>query len=112
MCTWSLDMIAVSPASHLIHHRLQDPVETIDLKSPRAGKETQVPVTCMGFPVASFNNFVVGSEDSCVYTGTRHGQKAGIADCFAVQTNVNKDGRWMFILCDNHTRLQARATRR
>ncbi|XP_039749429.1 cytoplasmic dynein 1 intermediate chain isoform X6 [Pararge aegeria] len=64
MCSWSLDM-------------LSQPQETLDLHH-RQNKA--VAVTCMAFPHADVNNFVLGSEDGNIYTGCRHGQRAGVAD--------------------------------
>lgn len=36
----------------------------------------------MDFPHQDVNNFLVGAEDGSVYSGVRHGQRAGIADTF------------------------------
>ncbi|XP_061377496.1 cytoplasmic dynein 1 intermediate chain isoform X9 [Danaus plexippus] len=64
MCSWSLDM-------------LSQPQETIELQH-RQGKA--VAVTAMAFPHGDVNNFVLGSEDGNIYTGCRHGQRAGVSD--------------------------------
>ncbi|XP_069358497.1 cytoplasmic dynein 1 intermediate chain-like isoform X16 [Maniola hyperantus] len=64
MCSWSLDM-------------LSQPQETLDLHH-RQNKA--VAVTCMAFPHADVNNFVLGSEDGNIYTGCRHGQRAGVSE--------------------------------
>ncbi|UYV83841.1 DYNC1I2, partial [Cordylochernes scorpioides] len=66
LCTWSLDM-------------LSSPQETMDLINQ---KQTNVAVTCLSFPAGDFNNFIVGSEEDMVYSGCRHGNKAGVMDTF------------------------------
>eukprot|EP00795_Rhopilema_esculentum_P013907 gene13907-4859_t len=66
MCSWSLDMLA-------------QPQETMDLQHKQS---KAVSVTSMSFLSGDVNNFVVGSEDGSVYTGHRHGSKAGIIDQF------------------------------
>ncbi|KAL0882064.1 hypothetical protein ABMA27_000644 [Loxostege sticticalis] len=65
MCTWSLDM-------------LSQPQETLELQHRQS---KAVAVTCMGFPHGDVNNFVLGSEDGNVYTGSLYGQRAGVSDC-------------------------------
>ncbi|CAH2071967.1 unnamed protein product, partial [Iphiclides podalirius] len=65
MCSWSLDM-------------LSQPQETLELQHRQS---KAVAVTAMGFPHGDVNNFVLGAEDGNVYTGCRHGQRAGVADC-------------------------------
>ncbi|XP_072939706.1 cytoplasmic dynein 1 intermediate chain isoform X12 [Epargyreus clarus] len=65
MCSWSLDM-------------LSQPQETLDLQHRQS---KAVAVTSMGFPHGDVNNFVLGSEDGNIYTGCRHGQRAGVAEC-------------------------------
>lgn len=37
-------------------------------------KQKVVPVNCMAFPTNDVNNFIVGSEEGTVYTGSRHGK--------------------------------------
>uniref|UniRef100_A0A1I8GC58 WD_REPEATS_REGION domain-containing protein n=1 Tax=Macrostomum lignano TaxID=282301 RepID=A0A1I8GC58_9PLAT len=63
LCTWSLDM-------------LSQPQETLDLQR----QNRPVPATCLDFAPSDANHFVVGSEDYSMYTGCRHGAKAGIMD--------------------------------
>lgn len=63
LCTWSLDM-------------LSQPQESLDLQR----QNRVVPATCLDFAPGDANHFVVGSEDYSVYTGCRHGNKAGIMD--------------------------------
>ncbi|CAG4919797.1 unnamed protein product [Colias eurytheme] len=65
MCSWSLDM-------------LSQPQETLELQHRQS---KAVAVTSMGFPHGDVNNFVLGSEDGNVYTGCRHGQRAGVTEC-------------------------------
>ncbi|XP_050681129.1 cytoplasmic dynein 1 intermediate chain isoform X5 [Leptidea sinapis] len=65
MCSWSLDM-------------LSQPQETLELQHRQS---KAVAVTCLDFPHADVNNFVLGAEDGNVYTGCRHGQRAGVAEC-------------------------------
>ncbi|XP_045487615.1 cytoplasmic dynein 1 intermediate chain isoform X2 [Pieris rapae] len=65
MCSWSLDMMS-------------QPQETLDLQHRQS---KAVAVTSMGFPHGDVNNFVLGSEDGNVYTGCRHGQRAGVSEC-------------------------------
>ncbi|CAH1243711.1 DYNC1I2 [Branchiostoma lanceolatum] len=66
MCSWSLDM-------------LSNPQESMELQHKQS---KAVAVTCMSFPPNDVNNFVVGSEEMAVYTGCRHGSKAGINEIF------------------------------
>ncbi|XP_062321556.1 cytoplasmic dynein 1 intermediate chain 1 isoform X1 [Osmerus eperlanus] len=66
MCSWSLDM-------------LSQPQESIELMY---NKSRSVAVTGMAFPTGDVNNFVVGSEEGLVYSASRHGSKAGIAEMF------------------------------
>lgn len=54
LCSWSLDMLS----------QPQDSLE-LQSKQPRS-----IAVTCMAFPKNEINNFVVGSEDGAVYSGT------------------------------------------
>jgi dynein intermediate chain, cytosolic len=56
MCSWSLDMLSA-------------PQETLDLQHRQS---KAVAVSCMGFPCADVNNFVLGSEDGNVYTGLHY----------------------------------------
>ncbi|XP_073942580.1 cytoplasmic dynein 1 intermediate chain short wing isoform X16 [Choristoneura fumiferana] len=65
MCSWSLDM-------------LSQPQETLELQHRQS---KAVAVTAMAFPHADVNNFVLGGEDGNIYTGCRHGQRAGVTDC-------------------------------
>jgi len=66
MCSWSLDM-------------LSQPQDAMELQH----KQTKsVAVTSYSFLSGDVNNFVVGSEEGCVYTACRHGSKAGISDMF------------------------------
>lgn len=64
MCSWSLDM-------------LSQPQETLELQHRQS---KAVAVTCMAFPHGDVNNFVLGSEDGNIYTGCRHGQRAGVSE--------------------------------
>ncbi|KAL0961880.1 hypothetical protein UPYG_G00332810 [Umbra pygmaea] len=66
MCSWSLDM-------------LSQPQESMELVY---NKSKPVAVTGMAFPTGDVNNYVVGSEEGTVYTGSRHGSKAGICEMF------------------------------
>uniref|UniRef100_A0A6Q2XIC5 Dynein, cytoplasmic 1, intermediate chain 1 n=1 Tax=Esox lucius TaxID=8010 RepID=A0A6Q2XIC5_ESOLU len=45
-------------------------------------KSKPVAVTGMAFPAGDVNNYVVGSEEGTVYSASRHGSKAGIAEMF------------------------------
>ncbi|CAB1321301.1 unnamed protein product [Coregonus sp. 'balchen'] len=45
-------------------------------------KSKPVAVTGMAFPAGDVNNYVVGSEEGMVYSASRHGSKAGIAEMF------------------------------
>lgn len=58
---------------------LAQPQETMDLQHKQS---KTVSVTSMSFLCGDVNNFIVGSEDGSVYTGHRHGSKAGIIDQF------------------------------
>lgn len=66
MCSWSLDMLSQPQESMELQH-----------KQSRA-----VAVTCLAFPHADVNNFIVGSEEGAVFTACRHGSKAGIMDVY------------------------------
>ncbi|CAG0898624.1 unnamed protein product [Darwinula stevensoni] len=65
LCAWSLDMLAA-------------PQESLDL----VYKQRPVPATCLSFLPNDSNNFVLGSEDACVYYACRHGNKAGVLEAF------------------------------
>ncbi|XP_066993338.1 cytoplasmic dynein 1 intermediate chain isoform X3 [Anabrus simplex] len=66
LCSWSLDM-------------LSQPQETLELQH-KQGKA--IAVTCLAFPANDVNNFVVGSEEGCVYSACRHGSKAGVTESY------------------------------
>ncbi|XP_065184701.1 cytoplasmic dynein 1 intermediate chain 2-like [Sycon ciliatum] len=70
MCSWSLDM-------------LSQPQDAQELQFKTA---KSVAVTSLSFPQGEVNNFMVGSEDGSVYTGCRHGSKAGIGDIYEGHT--------------------------
>jgi len=53
LCSWNLDM-------------LSQPQETLELQHKQS---KPIAVTCLAFPQADVNNFMVGSEDGSVYTG-------------------------------------------
>jgi dynein intermediate chain len=53
LCSWNLDM-------------LSQPQETLELQHKQS---KPIAVTCLAFPQADVNNFIVGSEDGSVYTG-------------------------------------------
>ncbi|CAI4223210.1 unnamed protein product [Auanema sp. JU1783] len=79
VCTWNVD-------------NLTQPVDGKEIMN-KQGK--QFPVTCMSFPVAEMNNFVVGCEDGRVYAVSRHGGASSSAmeymdfpGHFAVVTSV------------------------
>ncbi|XP_013138890.1 PREDICTED: cytoplasmic dynein 1 intermediate chain isoform X7 [Papilio polytes] len=65
MCSWSLDMLSQPQETLELHHR----------------QSKAVAVSAMAFPHADVNNFVLGSEDGNIYTGCRHGQRAGVGEC-------------------------------
>jgi len=54
LCSWSLDMLA-------------QPQEILDLQHKQ---NKAVAATCLAFPQNSVNNFVIGSEEGHVYSGT------------------------------------------
>lgn len=56
MCSWSLDM-------------LSQPQETLDVQTKQS---KSISVTCLAFPHGDVNNFVVGSEDGTVFSGTNY----------------------------------------
>ncbi|XP_047738069.1 cytoplasmic dynein 1 intermediate chain isoform X2 [Hyalella azteca] len=66
MCSWSLDMLSQPQESMELQH-----------KQSRA-----VAVTCLAFPNADVNNYIIGSEEGTVFTACRHGSKAGILDAY------------------------------
>lgn len=41
-----------------------------------------IAITCMAFPKNDINNFVLGSEDGCVYSGCRHSTRPGIGEAY------------------------------
>jgi len=60
---------------------LAKPQESLDLNM--TSKQTkQVTATALSFPQNDVNNFVIGSEEGTVYSGCRHGQRAGIIEPF------------------------------
>ncbi|XP_014362828.2 cytoplasmic dynein 1 intermediate chain isoform X2 [Papilio machaon] len=65
MCSWSLDMLSQPQETLELHHR----------------QSKAVAVSAMAFPHGDVNNFVLGSEDGNIYTGCRHGQRAGVGEC-------------------------------
>ncbi|CAD7089868.1 unnamed protein product [Hermetia illucens] len=64
LCSWSLEMLSM-------------PQDTMELQQKQS---KSIAVTCMAFPNAEINNFVVGSEDGYVYSAYRHGTRAGIGE--------------------------------
>lgn len=66
LCSWNLDM-------------LSQPQETLELQHKQS---KPIAVTCLAFPQADVNNFIVGSEDGSVYTACRHGSKAGVTETY------------------------------
>ncbi|XP_037077443.1 LOW QUALITY PROTEIN: cytoplasmic dynein 1 intermediate chain-like [Pollicipes pollicipes] len=66
LCSWSLDM-------------LSQPQEKLELQFKQG---RPVPVTGLTFPQGEVNNFVMGSEDGNLYTGCRHGSRAGVQDVY------------------------------
>ncbi|XP_064595198.1 cytoplasmic dynein 1 intermediate chain 2-like isoform X3 [Liolophura sinensis] len=66
ICSWSLDM-------------LSQPQDSMELMHKQA---RAVAVTSMSFLSGDVNNFVVGGEDCVVYSGCRHGSKAGVNEAF------------------------------
>ncbi|XP_043272903.1 cytoplasmic dynein 1 intermediate chain isoform X26 [Venturia canescens] len=66
MCSWSLDM-------------LSQPQETLDIQTKQS---KAISVTCLAFPHADVNNFVVGSEDGTVFSACRHGTRAGVTEIY------------------------------
>ncbi|XP_078519848.1 cytoplasmic dynein 1 intermediate chain 1 isoform X1 [Lissotriton helveticus] len=69
MCSWSLDMLST-------------PQESMELVYNKTKQVAVTGVTGMAFPTGDVNNFVVGCEEGTVYTGCRHGSKAGIGEIF------------------------------
>ncbi|KAG7205254.1 hypothetical protein KM043_018332 [Ampulex compressa] len=66
LCSWSLDM-------------LSQPQETLEL---HVKQSKSIAATCLAFPDGDVNNFVVGSEDSTVYSACRHGTRAGVTETY------------------------------
>ncbi|KAK2140507.1 hypothetical protein LSH36_1333g00017 [Paralvinella palmiformis] len=66
VCSWGLDMLS----------QPQDSMELIHKQSRSAA------VMCFSFLSGDVNNFVIGTEETAVYTACRHGSKAGISDIF------------------------------
>ncbi|XP_011499476.1 PREDICTED: cytoplasmic dynein 1 intermediate chain-like isoform X4 [Ceratosolen solmsi marchali] len=66
LCSWSLDM-------------LSQPQEILDLLTKQS---KQITVTQLAFPSGDVNNFVIGSEDSTIYSACRHGTRAGVAETY------------------------------
>lgn len=66
LCSWSLDM-------------LSQPQDTLELEQRQA---KSISVTSMAFEHNDINNFVVGSEDGYMYSGCRHGARAGITKIY------------------------------
>ncbi|KAF5400359.1 Cytoplasmic dynein intermediate chain [Paragonimus heterotremus] len=64
MCSWSLDMLSQPQQSMELTYRQTRPVAT----------------TSLSFFQQDVNNFLVGSEDGRVYTGSRHGNQAGVVE--------------------------------
>ncbi|KAG5443664.1 Cytoplasmic dynein 1 intermediate chain, partial [Clonorchis sinensis] len=64
LCSWSLDMLSQPQQSMELTYRQTRPVSA----------------TSMSFFHEDVNNFLVGSEDGRVYTGSRHGSQAGIVE--------------------------------
>lgn len=54
LCSWSLEM-------------LSQPQETLELQHRQS---KAIAVTCHAFPLNDVNNFVLGSEEGAVYSGT------------------------------------------
>ena len=66
MCSWDMDT-------------LNAPQDTMELNS---GQGKSVAGTCFSFPQGGTNDFVLGSEEGCVYKSCRTGAKAGIGPQF------------------------------
>jgi len=65
MCSWNIEMMT-------------QPQESMDL----AYRTKPVAATRMVFPGVEVNNFIIGSEEGQAYSGSRHGNKAGIQDSY------------------------------
>ncbi len=65
MCSWNIEMMT-------------QPQESMDL----AYKTKPVAATRMVFPGVEVNNFIIGSEEGQAYSGSRHGNKAGIQESY------------------------------
>ncbi|XP_037028502.1 cytoplasmic dynein 1 intermediate chain isoform X5 [Bradysia coprophila] len=66
LCSWSLDM-------------LSSPQDILELQFKQS---KSIAVTSMAFPNNEINNFILGSEDGCVYSGCRHGTRSGIGESY------------------------------
>jgi len=66
MCSWDMDT-------------LNAPQDTMELNS---GQGKFVAGTCFSFPQGGINEFVLGSEEGCVYKSCRTGARAGIGHQF------------------------------
>ncbi|BHF76258.1 Cytoplasmic dynein 1 intermediate chain 2 [Sparganum proliferum] len=66
LCSWSLDMLG-------------QPQQSLELTYRQA---KTVSATSMAFFPEDANNFLIGALDGSVYSGCRHGNKAGISDQF------------------------------
>ncbi|CAH8664877.1 unnamed protein product [Dicrocoelium dendriticum] len=64
MCSWSLDMLSQPQQSMELTYRQTRPV----------------PTSCLSFFRGNVNDFLVGSEDGRIYTGSRHGSQTGVID--------------------------------
>lgn len=58
---------------------LSQPQETLELQHRQS---KAIAVTCMAFPQSDVNNFVIGSEEGNVYSGCRHGVRAGVTELY------------------------------
>ncbi|CAF3650784.1 unnamed protein product [Rotaria socialis] len=65
MCSWNIEMMT-------------QPQESMDL----AYRTKPVAATRMVFPGVEVNNFIIGSEEGQAYSGSRHGNKAGIQESY------------------------------
>ncbi|CAF0762922.1 unnamed protein product [Didymodactylos carnosus] len=65
MCSWNMEMMS-------------QPQEIMDLTY----KSKPVAATRQAFPGTDVNNFIIGSEEGQAYSGTRHGNKAGINEAY------------------------------
>ncbi|CAF4760625.1 unnamed protein product, partial [Rotaria sp. Silwood2] len=65
MCSWNIEMMT-------------QPQDSMDL----AYRTKPVAATRMVFPGVEVNNFIIGSEEGQAYSGSRHGNKAGIQESY------------------------------